>query len=58
VVHLARTLPTSYTDVVEEPLLSSATNNIENIAENYTKSIKDINVNLVADHAKQVRLIS
>ncbi|OXU21526.1 hypothetical protein TSAR_005674 [Trichomalopsis sarcophagae] len=54
VVHLARTLPASNTDVVEEALINPATNALQDTTDNYIKSIKDIDGNLVADHAKHV----
>lgn len=53
-VHLARTLPTSNTDVVEEALINPATNASQETTDNYVKSIEDIDGNLVADHAKHV----
>ena len=55
VVHLARTQAASNSeDVVEEPLISTKTNSSQEETENYIKSVKDIDVNLVADHAKHV----
>lgn len=53
-MHLARTLPASNTDVVEEPLLSTSTNGSQDSASNFMKSIKDVDMNSVADHAKHV----
>ncbi|XP_058794467.1 protein odr-4 homolog [Phymastichus coffea] len=54
VVHLARTLPAANIDVIEESLLVSPMNGSESTANNYMKSIKDLDLNLVADHAKHV----
>jgi len=54
VVHLARTLPSSNTKVVEENLINPTTNTAKDTSDNEIKSIKDIDVNLVADHAKHV----
>ncbi|XP_014210147.1 protein odr-4 homolog [Copidosoma floridanum] len=53
VVHLARTLPASNNKVVEENLIKT-THAVQNTAKSEIKSISDVDVNLVADHAKHV----
>ncbi|KAJ8669081.1 hypothetical protein QAD02_000340 [Eretmocerus hayati] len=54
VIHLAKTLPASNAEVVEEPLLTPVTETPKDTSEDYIKSVKDIDINLVADHAKHV----
>ncbi|XP_017760442.1 PREDICTED: protein odr-4 homolog [Eufriesea mexicana] len=54
IVHLAKTPPPLGKNVVEETLLSSTTKSEQNTTENHIKSVKDIPVSWVADHAKHV----
>ncbi|XP_033212140.1 protein odr-4 homolog [Belonocnema kinseyi] len=53
VVHLARTPPPAK-DVIEEALISSKTNILEDSIDTYIKSFEDIPESWVADHAKHV----
>ncbi|XP_015509510.2 protein odr-4 homolog [Neodiprion lecontei] len=54
VVHLARTPPPAAKDVIEESLISSASNTQPEPGRKYIKSINDIPETWVADHAKHV----
>lgn len=53
-VHLARTAPIVESEVVEEHAQGSTTNGAQDSTETHIASVKDIDVNLVADHAKHV----
>lgn len=53
---MAKTLPASSIKIVEENLMSSnTTTNQKTTTDNLIKSINDIDVNLVVDHARHVR---
>ncbi|KAG7188289.1 hypothetical protein KM043_007952 [Ampulex compressa] len=54
IVHLAKTPPPLTKDVVEETILSSTTNAQQSVSDNYIKTVKDVQENWVADHAKHV----
>lgn len=54
VVHLAKTPPPLTKSVVEETLISSTSLEEQDTANMYIKSVKDIPINWVADHAKHV----
>ncbi|XP_034183464.1 protein odr-4 homolog [Osmia lignaria lignaria] len=54
IVHLAKTPPPLGKNVVEETLISPATNAHQGSTDSYIKSVKDIPENWVADHAKHV----
>ncbi|XP_011253793.2 protein odr-4 homolog [Camponotus floridanus] len=54
VVHLAKTPPPLTKSVVEETLISSTSLEEQDTANTYIKSVKDIPINWVADHAKHV----
>jgi len=54
IVHLAKTPPPLTKNVVEETLISSAVPAEQDAANTYIRSIKDIPISWVADHAKHV----
>ncbi|CAL1676002.1 unnamed protein product [Lasius platythorax] len=54
IVHLAKTPPPLTKNVVEETLISSATLEEQDTVNTYIKSVKDIPISWVADHAKHV----
>ncbi|XP_050445617.1 protein odr-4 homolog isoform X1 [Cataglyphis hispanica] len=53
-VHLAKTPPPLTKNVVEETLISSASLEEQDTANTYIKSVKDIPISWIADHAKHV----
>ncbi|KYM90373.1 Protein odr-4 like protein [Atta colombica] len=54
IVHLAKTPPPLTKNVVEETLISSTVSTEQDVANVYIKSVKDIPMSWVADHAKHV----
>lgn len=56
-MHLARTAPIVESKVVEEHGHGSTSNGGQDSTETHIASVKDIDVYLVADHAKHVRQI-
>lgn len=54
IVHLAKTPPPLSKNVVEETLIGSATPAEQDAANTYIRSVKDIPMSWVADHAKHV----
>lgn len=54
IVHLTKTPPPQKKNVVEETLISPATNVQHDTADNYIKCVEDIKETWVADHAKHV----
>lgn len=53
-MHLAKTPPPLTKNVVEETLISSAAPAEQDATNTYIKSVKDIPMSWVADHAKHV----
>lgn len=54
IVHLAKTPPPLTKNVVEETSVGSTTLEEQDTANTYIKSVKDIPISWVADHAKHV----
>ncbi|KYN15149.1 PREDICTED: protein odr-4 homolog [Trachymyrmex cornetzi] len=54
IVHLAKTPPPLTKNVVEETLISSTVSTEQDVANIYIRSVKDIPMSWVADHAKHV----
>lgn len=53
-MHLAKTPPPLTENVVEETLISSTSLEEQDTENTYIKSVKDIPINWVADHAEHV----